>query len=130
MTQTRCVKVLVYGIVQGVGFRYFTQQEAHRLGLSGHAAGGNAARLGVANELAFLPRLGVALAPAQGQRNLGQLRGLARTRLAAHDDDLVLFDGRHDLFALAGYGKRLRKLDVQGGCGARRGAGKLGRTLF
>ncbi len=37
MTQTRRVKVLVYGIVQGVGFRYFTQQEAHRLGLSGHA---------------------------------------------------------------------------------------------
>ena len=96
----------------------------------GHAAGGNSAWLGVANELAFLTRLGIALAPAQGQRNLGQLRGLARTRLAAHDDDLVLFDGSHDLFALAGYGKRLRKLDVQGGCGARRGAGKLGRTLF
>ena len=37
MKQTRNVKVLVYGIVQGVGFRYFTQQEAHRLGLSGHA---------------------------------------------------------------------------------------------
>lgn len=37
MTQTRSVKVLVYGIVQGVGFRYFTQQEAYRLGLSGHA---------------------------------------------------------------------------------------------
>ena len=37
MTQARCVKVLVYGIVQGVGFRYFTQQEAHRLELSGHA---------------------------------------------------------------------------------------------
>jgi acylphosphatase len=37
MTQIRSVKVRVYGIVQGVGFRYFTQQEAHRLGLSGHA---------------------------------------------------------------------------------------------
>lgn len=37
MTQNRNVKILVYGIVQGVGFRYFTQQEAHRLGLSGHA---------------------------------------------------------------------------------------------
>jgi acylphosphatase len=37
MKQTRSVKVLVYGIVQGVGFRYFTQQEAHLLGLSGHA---------------------------------------------------------------------------------------------
>lgn len=37
MTQIRCVKVLVYGMVQGVGFRYYTQQEAHRLGLSGHA---------------------------------------------------------------------------------------------
>lgn len=37
MTDIRHVKVLVHGIVQGVGFRYFTQQEAHRLGLSGHA---------------------------------------------------------------------------------------------
>jgi len=37
MNQTRSVKVLVHGIVQGVGFRYFTQQEAHRLQLSGHA---------------------------------------------------------------------------------------------
>ncbi|MDD2343835.1 MAG: acylphosphatase [Tolumonas sp.] len=37
MTQIRCAKVLVYGMVQGVGFRYYTQQEAHRLGLSGHA---------------------------------------------------------------------------------------------
>jgi acylphosphatase len=37
MNQTRNVKVLIHGIVQGVGFRYFTQQEAHRLQLSGHA---------------------------------------------------------------------------------------------
>jgi acylphosphatase len=37
MSETRRIKVLVYGRVQGVGFRYFTQQEAQRLGLSGHA---------------------------------------------------------------------------------------------
>jgi len=34
----RRVKVLVYGVVQGVGFRYSTQREADRLGLVGHAS--------------------------------------------------------------------------------------------
>ncbi|MNV23375.1 hypothetical protein D3C71_1143870 [compost metagenome] len=43
----------------------------------GHAAGRNAARLGVADELALGAWLGVALAPAQRQCDLGQLRGLA-----------------------------------------------------
>ena len=37
MSQIRSVRVQVYGIVQSVGFRYFTQQEAHRLGLQGRA---------------------------------------------------------------------------------------------
>ena len=37
MSQIRSVRVQVYGIVQGVGFRYFTQQEASRLGLQGRA---------------------------------------------------------------------------------------------
>ncbi len=30
------VKVRVYGIVQGVGFRYFTKEHADRLGLKGY----------------------------------------------------------------------------------------------
>ncbi|MGL5701272.1 MAG: acylphosphatase [Kluyvera sp.] len=34
----KCVICWVYGNVQGVGFRYFTQQEAMRLGLRGYAA--------------------------------------------------------------------------------------------
>ncbi|WP_407644417.1 acylphosphatase [Dongshaea marina] len=33
----RCVKVVVGGIVQGVGFRYSTQLEAKKLGLIGYA---------------------------------------------------------------------------------------------
>ncbi|ACQ91760.1 acylphosphatase [Tolumonas auensis DSM 9187] len=37
MTPPRSVRIQVYGIVQGVGFRYFTQQEASRLGLCGRA---------------------------------------------------------------------------------------------
>lgn len=32
------VEVRVYGHVQGVGFRYFTQQQALRLGLQGRAS--------------------------------------------------------------------------------------------
>ena len=32
------VEVRVYGHVQGVGFRYFTQQQAMRLGLQGRAS--------------------------------------------------------------------------------------------
>lgn len=35
--QQRKIRVLVYGVVQGVGFRYFTRQEANRLHLSGRA---------------------------------------------------------------------------------------------
>lgn len=33
----KCVICWVYGKVQGVGFRFFTQQEAVRLGLRGYA---------------------------------------------------------------------------------------------
>lgn len=32
-----CIIAWVYGRVQGVGFRYTTQQEARRLGLTGYA---------------------------------------------------------------------------------------------
>jgi len=33
----RCIKCWVYGRVQGVGFRYTTQHEAQKLGLTGYA---------------------------------------------------------------------------------------------
>ena len=62
----------------------------------GHRTGGNAARLGVANQAAPLARFGVDLAASQHQGDLGQLRGFTRSGLAAHDDDLVLLDGGHD----------------------------------
>jgi len=35
MSGTRACRAVVTGAVQGVGFRYFTQREADRLGLSG-----------------------------------------------------------------------------------------------
>lgn len=37
MSNLRHVRVQVYGIVQGVGFRYFTQQQAQKLDLVGRA---------------------------------------------------------------------------------------------
>ena len=92
----------------------------------GHAAGGDAARLGVADELAFLARAGIAPAPAQGQRDLGQLGGLAGAGFAAHDDDLVLPQGRHDLVALARDGQGFGEFDAQRGRGGR----KVGRRGF
>lgn len=36
MSKTTSVKVLVYGLVQGVFFRVFTQQQAEGLGLTGY----------------------------------------------------------------------------------------------
>lgn len=32
-----CVTAYVYGVVQGVGFRYHTQQQARQLGIKGYA---------------------------------------------------------------------------------------------
>ncbi|OTW36712.1 acylphosphatase [Enterobacter kobei] len=32
-----CIRIWVYGVVQGVGFRYSTQREAIELGLTGYA---------------------------------------------------------------------------------------------
>ncbi|MBG6246592.1 acylphosphatase [Candidatus Symbiopectobacterium sp. 'North America'] len=32
-----CVTAYVYGVVQGVGFRYHTQQQARQLGVKGYA---------------------------------------------------------------------------------------------
>ena len=36
-TTSYCVICWVHGVVQGVGFRYSTQREAQRLGLTGYA---------------------------------------------------------------------------------------------
>ncbi|WP_437609059.1 acylphosphatase [Erwinia sp. V71] len=33
----KCIKAWIYGMVQGVGFRYFTQAQAKKLGLTGYA---------------------------------------------------------------------------------------------
>ena len=35
MREQKCVHMLVEGTVQGVGFRYFVQQQAHALNLTG-----------------------------------------------------------------------------------------------
>lgn len=32
-----CYKIWVHGIVQGVGFRYYTQSQANQLGVTGYA---------------------------------------------------------------------------------------------
>ena len=80
----------------------------------GHAGGGDAARLRVADQLAALAGRCVAAPAAHGQRDLGQLRGLARTRFAADDDDLVRAQRGLDLGAPAAHGQRLGEVDQLG----------------
>ena len=63
--------------------------------------------LGMRPQLAALP------AP-QHQRHLGQLRGLARTRFATHDDDLVRLHGSHDFLASGRDGQRFWKFNLEG----------------
>ena len=53
----------------------------------------------MANHAGALARLGIELAAPQRQRDLGQLRGLARAGFTADDDDLVLVHGGHDFNA-------------------------------
>ena len=84
----------------------------------GHAGGRNTPRLGMAYELALAPLWGVDPASAQRQRDLGQLRGLARAGLAANDDDLMAVHGLHDLVTTAGYGELFGESDLQGHGGA------------
>jgi hypothetical protein len=55
----------------------------------GDGAGGQPAGLGVADE--------AGLAPARLEADLGELRALARARLAGQDDDLVVADGGGDV---------------------------------
>ena len=103
----------------------------------GHAGGGDAARLCVADQVAALARM-VDAAPAHAQQDLGQLRGLARAGFATHDDHLMARDGAGNVLAPGRNGQALRKLQVQRNgkrrCGsqgtnaaARRQASKGGR---
>ena len=69
----------------------------------------------------------VAGATAQGQRDLGQLRGLARARLAADDEHLVRGEQARDLVTPRADGQRLGKLDSWDGM---RGAGRHGRRII
>ena len=64
-----------------------------------HRAGGDAARLGVADQLAAPGRPESA---AQLEADLGQLGGLPRAGLAGDDDDLVVTDGSGDVVAARG----------------------------
>ena len=80
----------------------------------GHAGGSNAPRLGVTNQARALPRRVVELAPPHRQRDLGQLRGFARSGLATDNDDLMRLQRSHDLVALARHRQRFRKVNLQG----------------
>ncbi len=66
-------------------------------------ARGDPARLRVADH--------AALAAPHGEADLGDLRGLARARLAADDDDLVVADGRGDLVGALRDGQLRRIVD-------------------
>ena len=79
----------------------------------GHAAGSDPARLGMADQAWLVASARVHGATAQRQRNLGQLRGLARAGLAADDDHLVPAHRRHDLIAPGRYRQVFRELDQQ-----------------
>ena len=76
----------------------------------GHAARGNAPRLGVADHPGH--------APAQLQADLGQLGGLTAAGLTGDDDDLVLGDGGGDLLTAGGDRQLLGVDDRRDGGGA------------
>ena len=80
----------------------------------GHAAGRNAARLGMANHLGALTRGVVELAAPHAEGDFGQLRGFARTGFTTHDDHLVDGNGGSDFIAFARNRQRLRKRDGEG----------------
>ena len=82
----------------------------------GHAAGRDAPRLRVADE----PAAAGAPAAAQFERDLGQLRGLARARLAADDDHRVIAHGARDLVAPGRDRQRLGVGDRRYGVGLNR----------
>ena len=85
----------------------------------GHAARRDAPRLGVADQAA---PAGAQAAP-QAEHDLRQLRGLARARLAADDDDLVRIDRARDLLAPRRHRQRLGEMDRRDGGGDVQGHG-------
>ena len=77
----------------------------------GHRRGGDAARLGVADEFALAGRR-VEFAAPHRQEDLGQLGGFAGTGFATHDDHLVLGQRGHDFVSPGRYGQRFGKGDL------------------
>ncbi len=79
----------------------------------GHTGGGHAARLRVADQLAALARLGVARAAPHVQRDLGQLRGLARAGFTTDNEHLVRAQGGFDLVPPGRNRQRFGEFDAQ-----------------
>ena len=101
---------------------HFAQRRFQLLGNPlGDGAGGNPARLGVADEFASLSSRFISACPASigngslpathGQGDFGQLRRLARAGFATDDDDLMRLQRRHDLVTFAGYGEVFGEID-------------------
>ena len=85
----------------------------------GNAAGGDATRLGVTDQLAagrgfaIGQHFGVIAQPTpHGQRDFGQLRSFARAGFTADDDDLVALQQGHDFLALARYRQGFGEFDA------------------
>ena len=93
---------------------HLAQRRAQFLGDAfGHAGGGDTARLRVADQPPALAWPGMVAASAHGQRDLGQLRGLARARFPADDHHLVRRQRRHDVVLARGDGQVVGKLDLE-----------------
>ena len=67
----------------------------------GHAAGSNAARLGVSNQFGTLARCIVQLSAPHAERDFRQLCGFSRAGFTADDDHLVGGNGSCDFISLA-----------------------------
>ena len=79
----------------------------------GHAAGGNAARLGVTNQFGALTGRVIQLAAPHAERDFWQLCGFTRTGFTADNDNLVSRNGGGNLIALSRNRQRFRKRDGQ-----------------
>ena len=77
----------------------------------GHRACGDAARLGVADQLGAGPFGVVELAAPHRQRDFGQLRCFARSRFTADDNNLMGLNRGPDFIALGGYGQLFGEID-------------------
>ena len=94
----------------------------------GDTGGGDAARLGVTDQLAALARPRVQPPAPHGQGDLGQLRGLARAGFAAHDDHLVRAQRGLDLGAARRHRQAVGEIDGQAGWRVAHGAGDYPRA--